>query len=81
MEMDYEEMESELESAGIDPFEFSLMDEDERRHLTVSIRADRETPMGIINDVKQALRRAGALNINYSATEKRNNSKAIVGEK
>ena len=28
--MDYEEMESELESAGIDPFEFSLMDEDER---------------------------------------------------
>ena len=30
--MDYEEMESELESAGIDPFEFSLMDEDERRN-------------------------------------------------
>ena len=28
--MDYEKMESELESAGIDPFEFSLMDEDER---------------------------------------------------
>ena len=28
--MDYEEMESELESAGIDLFEFSLMDEDER---------------------------------------------------
>ncbi len=28
--MDYEEMESDLESAGIDPFEFSLMDEDER---------------------------------------------------
>ena len=28
--MDYEEMESELESAGIDPFEFTLMDEDER---------------------------------------------------
>ena len=28
--MDYEEMESELESAGIDPFEFSLMDEVER---------------------------------------------------
>ena len=61
--------------------ERAKMDEDERRHLTVSIRADRETPMGIINDVKQALRRAGALNINYSATEKRNNSKAIVGEK
>ena len=33
MEMDYEEMESELEMAGIDPFEFSLMDEDERREV------------------------------------------------
>ena len=31
--MDYEEMESELEMAGIDPFEFSLMDEDERREV------------------------------------------------
>lgn len=36
--------------------------------LTVSIRADRDTEMGIINDVKQQLRQAGALNINYSAT-------------
>jgi hypothetical protein len=26
--------------------------------------------MGTINDVKQALRQAGALRINYSATEK-----------
>ena len=31
--MDYEDMESELEMAGIDPFEFSLMDEDERREV------------------------------------------------
>ena len=31
--MDYEEMESELEMAGIDLFEFSLMDEDERREV------------------------------------------------
>lgn len=44
------------------------MSEDERLHMTVSIRADRDTEMGVINDVKQALRRAGALNINYSAT-------------
>jgi len=41
--------------------------DDERHLLTVSIRADRQTQMGVINDVKQALRRAGALNINYSA--------------
>ena len=48
------------------------MSDDERQHMTVSIRADRDTEMGIINDVKQALRKAGALNINYSATGKRN---------
>ncbi len=49
----------------------SQMSDDERQHLTVSIRADRQTEMGVINDVKQALRRVGALNINYSATEKK----------
>ena len=43
--------------------------------MTVSIRADRDTPMGIVNDVKQALRKAGALNINYSATASRNPQK------
>jgi biopolymer transport protein ExbD len=48
--------------------ERAKMSEDERQHMTISIRADRDTEMGIINDVKQALRRAGALNINYSAT-------------
>lgn len=47
------------------------MTEEARQHLTVVIRADRDTEMGIINGVKQALRRAGALNINYSATPSR----------
>ena len=37
--------------------------------LTVSLRADRHTPMGIIQDVKQALQQSYALRINYSATE------------
>ena len=46
------------------------MSSEDRQHLVVSIRADRNVEMGIINDVKQALRRAGALNINYSATGK-----------
>ena len=48
--------------------ERAKMSEDERARMSVSIRADRDTEMGVINDVKQALRRAGALNINYSAT-------------
>ena len=43
------------------------LSEEDRQRLTVSIRADRDTEMGIINDVKQELRKAGALNINYSA--------------
>ena len=51
------------------------MSEDERQHMTISIRADRDTEMGVINDVKQALRRAGALNINYSATSSNNPQK------
>ncbi len=46
------------------------MAEDARRHMTVSIRADRDTEMGIINDVKQQLRKAGALHVVYSATSR-----------
>ena len=41
--------------------------------LTVSLRADRHTPMGVINDVKQALQQSYALRINYSATEFKQN--------
>ncbi len=52
--------------------ERAKMSDDERQHLTVSIRADRDTEMGVINDVKQALRQAGALTINYSATSSNN---------
>ena len=37
--------------------------------LTVSFRADRHAPMGLVSDVKQALQQAYALKINYSATE------------
>lgn len=37
--------------------------------LNVNIRADKGTPMGIINDVKMELRKAGALTVRYNATE------------
>jgi biopolymer transport protein ExbD len=50
--------------------ERAKMSEDDRQHMTVSIRADRDTEMGLINDVKQELRKAGALQINYSATSR-----------
>ena len=56
--------------------ERSRMSEEDRQRLTVSIRADRDTEMGFINDVKQALRKAGALNINYSATKEERKKEA-----
>ena len=34
------------------------------------MKVDSETKMGIVQDVKQALRQAYALNINYSATQR-----------
>ena len=44
------------------------MDESDQPFMQVSIKADKDTKMGIITDVKQALRQAYALNINYSAS-------------
>lgn len=51
--------------------ERARMSPEDRKRMTVSIKADKDTRMGIITDVKQALRRSNALNINYSATEER----------
>lgn len=45
------------------------MSPDDQQQMTVSIKADRATPMGIISDVKQSLRLAKAYRVNYSATE------------
>ncbi len=46
------------------------MKEADQPKMTTSIKADRECPMGIITDIKQALRKASALKINYSAAPK-----------
>ena len=43
------------------------MKESDRPKMTVSIKADREVQMGTITDIKQALRKAQALKISYSA--------------
>jgi len=42
-------------------------DEADRKFLTNSIKADKGTRMGVITDIKQELRKAGALKINYSS--------------
>ena len=41
---------------------------EERDALTFSIKGDVESKMGIVTDIKEALRKAYALKINYSAT-------------
>ena len=46
------------------------MSPEDQERLTVSIDADRDVPMAIINEVKQALRQSYALNISYAASEK-----------
>lgn len=43
------------------------MNESDRSKMTVSIKADKNTRMGIITDVKQELRKANALKISYAA--------------
>ena len=45
------------------------LSEADRAFMTVSIKADRYTKMGIITDVKQELRRANALKISYASRE------------
>ena len=45
------------------------LNEADRSQMTVSIKADQYTKMGIVTDVKQELRRANALKITYAAIE------------
>lgn len=46
-----------------------LINEVDRNKMTVSLKIDKNTEMGIVTDVKQELRKASALKINYSAFE------------
>ena len=52
--------------------ERSAMNESEQGLMTVSIKADKETRMGVIADIKQELRKAYALKISYAATQRTN---------
>ena len=47
--------------------ERSRMKEEDQPFMTVSLKIDQDTKMGIVTDIKQALRQAYALKINYSA--------------
>ena len=52
--------------------EKNMLSEQDQQFMTVSIKADEDTQMRYITDVKQALRRAYALKISYSATKGEN---------
>jgi len=45
------------------------LNEADRSQMTVCIKSDQFTKMGLITDVKQELRRANALKISYAATK------------
>lgn len=44
-------------------------DEADRKFLITSLKVDRDTKMGIVDDVKQKLRRVGAFKVNYSVQQ------------
>ncbi|MCC8186358.1 MAG: biopolymer transporter ExbD [Bacteroides sp.] len=46
------------------------MKELDQPFMTVSLKIDKDTRMGIVTDIKQALRQAYALKINYSAASR-----------
>ena len=49
--------------------ERDAMDENDRNKMLVSLKVDEDTKMGIIVDIKMALRTANALKISYSSTK------------
>ncbi len=46
------------------------LDENDRPKMTTSLKVDSDTEMGIVTDIKQELRKAQALKINYSTRKK-----------
>ena len=50
--------------------ERTSMKEEDQPFMTVSLKIDKDTKMGIVTDIKQALRQAYALKINYSAQQR-----------
>ncbi len=45
----------------------ATLDEAEQDKMTISLKVDREAKMGIVSDVRQQLREANALKLNYSS--------------
>lgn len=50
--------------------ECEKMTSEEREQLTVSVRIDRDVPMGVVTDLKMAFRKAGTLKVHYAASKR-----------
>jgi biopolymer transport protein ExbD len=50
--------------------EKAQMNSEDQPRMTVSIKADRDVPFGMIAKIKEALQQSFALKINYSATQR-----------
>lgn len=65
----------QLNDALVDPRQIPLwvaqekdkLDEAERDKITISLKVDVEAKMGVVSDVKEQLREANALKVNYSS--------------
>ena len=64
-----ERMELDALRATLDAAEQARLAPEDRGRMVVSLKVDGDAPMGLVADVKEALRRAGALNVSYSARE------------
>ncbi len=49
--------------------EKAKLDEVEKDKITMSLKVDRKAKMGIVSDVRQELRKANALKVNYSSVQ------------
>ena len=49
--------------------ERDALNESDRALMTVCLKADENTKMGVVTDIKQELRRANALKISYAASK------------
>ena len=45
-----------------------------QERLTISLKADKKTPMGLIADVKRELQKAYAVTVNYAGNEEKNDN-------
>lgn len=53
-------------AAYVSKFKSELLP-DEQEEMTVMLKIDENVPMGMVTDLKQALRKAGALKVHYAA--------------